>query len=498
VITSRPAGTLLERDGELAALEALFDAAIAGEGGALYVSGPPGIGKTALLARARRSARARGMTTLHAAGVDLARELPFGVAVDLVAPLLRDAQSHELLAGAAAPAQALVRGGPLDGDELRLLHALYWVVANLADRGPVAVFVDDAHWADPLSLRFALFLAQRIADLPAALVLAARQGEPDAPVELLRSMTGRPGVVHAELGPLTPAGVAEMVRGARPDAPEAFCTACARLTRGNPLLLRELLRAADAAGIRSDAPERLGDLAPRGILDGVLVRLDRLPDPARAVAEATAVLGDGPLHLAGALAGTDMPATASAVDALTRAEILELDDRVRFVHPLLRSAVHAELPPGRRALLHRRAAALLAQEGGTSAAVAAHLLAAPAAGDAWAVARLLDGAADAVDRGAPATAVRFLRRALDEPPAPDARPEVLLRLAEAEAAAGEPEAVERLEQALRLVSSTSDRARIRIRLGWMLHKRGRLEESAAVFADGLTELDGHAPGHEDQ
>ena len=58
------------------------------------------------------------------------------------------------------------------------LHGLYWLTANLAAEQPLLILVDDAHWADPPSLRWLAYLAQRLDGLPAALIVAARPGEP--------------------------------------------------------------------------------------------------------------------------------------------------------------------------------------------------------------------------------------------------------------------------------------------------------------------------------
>src|SRR4029078_6501326 len=99
-------------------------------------------------------------------------------------------------------------------------------------------------------------------------------------------------------------------------------------------------------------------------------------------------------------------------------------------HPVLRAAVYAEMRPGERARLHRRAAALLALDDAQPSAVCAHLLESDPAGDAWAANALMSAAERALANGVPGTAVRYLRRALAESPVE--RSLVLARLAFAE------------------------------------------------------------------
>src|SRR5947209_3544284 len=98
---------LVERNRELGAVEALL-AAASGKGAVLLVEGPPGIGKTALLAAVQRLADARGLRTLTAVGGELDQELPFAIIRQLFEPALRAASPAaraELLGGAAGLAR---------------------------------------------------------------------------------------------------------------------------------------------------------------------------------------------------------------------------------------------------------------------------------------------------------------------------------------------------------------------------------------------------------
>ena len=130
---SEPA--LLERDGELRAIEAALDAAAAGRGGLVLIEGPAGIGKSALVARARAAAVERNVAVAHARGSELERADPFGVVRQLLEPRLRAmtaAVRERALVGAAGLAAPVVlpelAAPASDGDSsFATLHGLYWL-----------------------------------------------------------------------------------------------------------------------------------------------------------------------------------------------------------------------------------------------------------------------------------------------------------------------------------------------------------------------------------
>jgi hypothetical protein len=149
---------ILERDGEVAQLDALLQDARAGRGRLAVLEGPAGIGKTSVLAAVRADAERAGMTVLRARGADLEREYAFGVVRQLFEPLLAGAgasERTEWLDGAAGLAVArlgLVSGEAEDEAGLpdatfAVLHGLYWLTANVAQRSPLLLLVDEAHWA---------------------------------------------------------------------------------------------------------------------------------------------------------------------------------------------------------------------------------------------------------------------------------------------------------------------------------------------------------------
>ncbi|HWH94199.1 MAG TPA: AAA family ATPase [Baekduia sp.] len=499
---SAPAG-VLEREPELRALEELLEDARAGRGRLLIVEGPPGLGKSTLLGHAAAGATESGMLVLRAAGRELERDLGWGVGRSLFEAwllTLPDEERVELLEGPAAPARALFDpqhavGGAVGPDAgFALMHGLFWLTVHAAERRPLALIVDDAQWADEPSLRWLLYLLGRLAEQPVALLVAARPGEPGAG-GLFDALLSDPAVSVLELAPLSPEAVTTLIRARLTDADRAFCARCFELTAGNPLFLREVLRAAEpasAAGVQ-DAVERAAPTLARLVLR----RLASLADNAQALARAVAVFEGGVApEVAGALAGLDPGASLQAADTLARADILGPADPLDFVHPLMRAAVYGGLGRHERARLHGRGARLLLERGAPSEQVGAHLLEAVPAGDPAAVDALRAAADVAMAHGVPVSAIAYLQRALREPPAPAARPQLLEHLGRAELLAGHRDAVGHLRTALEATADARDRAALWLELGRTLHDFGQLEEACAACEDGLREL-GDA-GEEDE
>ncbi len=291
------------------------------------------------------------------------------------------------------------------------------------------------------------------------------------------------------------------MRARFPDADDAFCRACSRVTGGNAFLLTELLGQVEVEQQPPDADTaaRLDELAPESVLNAVLRRLTALPEDARAVARAVAVLGDGaPVEQVARLSGLTMRQTFRGADALAARHLFYPGAPLAFVHPLIVAAVKASMSPLDRAAAHRRAAMILTAAGAPDEQVAAHLLAAPAESDPRAVGSLRAAARNALARGAAESAVRILRRALAEQPGPDVYPEVLAELAEAESVAGLPGAVERLEDAMRVVDAAPRRAELALTQGIALHGQQRFTDAAEVLAGALADSDPRDPDQADE
>ena len=267
-------------------------------------------------------------------------------------------------------------------------------------------------------------------------------------------------VAVTRLHALSPAGTGRLVEDEWQDSPPGVVETCHRVTGGNPWLIGELLEELRAAG---SSPGAIVDGAVEhlvGVQDGVRGRLIRLGDPAVRLAQAIAVLGDGcELPHAGKLAELTPAEAAQAATALVGAGHLVDRQRLAFAHPLVRAAVRDSMPAAVRAATHSRAAALLRSEGADGELIAGQLLASSPVGAGWAAGVLLNTAGSALARGAPETAVRHLRRALEELP-PSEQNGTLRALGNALARLADPAATGVLERALRAAPDPGIRSRI--------------------------------------
>ncbi len=516
----RPAGRrwgapLVERERELRALEQLLAGAQDRRGGLLLLEGRPGEGKSRLIDCARHLAEQAEMTVLAARGSEHESAHPFGAVMQLLEPRLQRADETErtrLFAGMARPAAALFSSAepdrpPVVGEsQLTVLHALYWVLGNLAWREdgsepvPVLIAIDDAQWVDASSLRFVMHLVIRVAELPLAVVLATRPIVSDAPggeeasrgssQQQLADLRGRAAVNALRLDPLSERGVQEIVRSACADADAGLAPACARATGGNPFLLIELLQALRAEDLAdAGAVARVEDLVPETVLQSVARRVQRLGADAASLARAAAILGDGAaLRQAATVAGLGPEAAEAAAEALLQVQILRAGDPLTFEHPLIASAVGAELTELARGQLHRRAAEVLAHDGASLGAVCSHLLAARRWASPWVVETLRQAAREAHAHGEYGWAAQLLARASDEPPPAALRDEVLLELAQAEAASGQPQALDRLSNALARCGEAHRRADALRSLSELLLARADYALAADAAERGLAEL----------
>ncbi|MDQ4047835.1 MAG: ATP-binding protein, partial [Actinomycetota bacterium] len=299
------AGTrLFEREGEIRRIRAALERAADGHGSLVVVEGPAGIGKSRLLSEACAHGAECGLQALRARGGVLERDLAYGaVRLLLERPLaaLEAAERDDVLGGAAALAvPALAAAGteqqaPADR-AFTVDHGLFWCLANLAERRPLLLALDDAHWFDAPSLRFLNYLARRLGDLPVAMIVATRDDERGPEPLLVEQLTVEPDAEVLRPLPLSPDGVAAVLeeRMGGPVARE-FGIACHAAVGGNPFLLSELVGALAADGVRptADAAARVRQVRPPTLSRAILLRLARMHAGDAELATAVAVLGEG-------------------------------------------------------------------------------------------------------------------------------------------------------------------------------------------------------------
>jgi DNA-binding CsgD family transcriptional regulator len=488
-------GHLQERGHELDALGVAIERARGGLGGAVIVEAAAGIGKTTLLALARAEAAHAGLRVLRATGRELERDFPFGVVRQLFEEPLHSASGiarGQLLSGAAAPAAALLgatpRGSVPPDAAFAFVHGIYWLAANLAERQPLMLAVDDLHLADVDSLRALVYLTARLEELPLLLAAATRTGEGGSVPEA--ELRASANVQLLRPAPLSLEATANVVRAALGgEAGDELCRACHGASGGNPFLARELALAAVAEGIAaSDSAVGIAELAPATVAHATLPRIRRLGPDARAFGRAVAVLDRAELRIAAALADMDEGAAANAADALMEAGILAAEHPLRFEHPVIATVVLDEATPAFRERAHRRAAELLHAAGAPVESVASHLMRSEPRGESWAAKALRAAGCAALESGAPETAARNLRRALEEG-GDTGGPALLHELGRAEAACGSPGALEHLVRAQEQASDPAARARVLETLAETRFVAGDLRAAVEALREAHDQVD---------
>jgi DNA-binding CsgD family transcriptional regulator len=409
---------LLDRLGERELLEQLVAGVRGGQSRVLVVRGEAGVGKTALLAHL--SEAADGCRIERAVGVESEMELPFAGLHALCAPMLaRVEHLPEPQRVALGTAFGMSAGPPPERFLVGL--AVLSLLADAADEQPLLCIVDDAQWLDGVSAQTLVFVARRLLAERVGLVFALREtgiehvldGLPELVVEGLAEPDAR-----ALLEIALPGAVDTRVRRRILDE-----------TRGNPLALIELPRGftpAELAGGFAVADAR--PLTSR-IEQSFVQRVELLPRETQLLLLTAAAepLGDvSLLWRAAELLGVDGEAARSA----EAAGLIELGARVRFLHPLVRSAVYRASNPSDRRDVHRALA------DATDVAVdpdrrAWHQAQATTQLDEAVAAELARSADRAQRRGGLAAAAAFLQRAAELTPDPATRVERSLAAAQA-------------------------------------------------------------------
>ncbi len=486
---------LLERERELAELDAVVGEVRAGAGRLVAIEATAGLGKTRLLKAAREAAAEAGLRVLAARATELERDFPFALVRQLFEPQLTalpTAEREVLFEGASAARGPLGLGtsGDPTHDGFAVLHGLYWVTAALAERGPLLLAIDDAHWSDAASLDYLGFLLPRLEELPVLVVVTSRPDELDAPPGLGRIVTD---TLARRMTPaaLSRDGTTTLLTAELGRQPEpAFAATCHEVSGGNPFLLSELAHTLVEQEIQPEAKhaERVWELVPERVARTVLLRLARLPVEAGAVARSLAVLGDDrDYRLVAELAGLDSEATVRGADALRASAILDAGVSPRFIHPLVRNAVYADVPAGKRARAHARAATLLRDRRASPEQIATQLIASDPTGERATVETLLEAGERALATGAPRSAIAYLTRALDEPPPTDLRPAVLSQLITAGTRAADYSLLGAIEADVfaELEREPSLRSRWAVQLTLWMALSGRFDQAASLLVDAI-------------
>ncbi|MFC4066220.1 helix-turn-helix transcriptional regulator [Actinoplanes subglobosus] len=371
------------RERESGQLRTCADRVRAGDSWLAVVEGEAGIGKSALVRGLTGSLA--DFTVLRAVADPSESDVPYGVLEQL-------AQE----AGFAAGAAPHVAGGRL----LLLLGEL-----QQAGR-PVAVIVDDLHWADRLSVQALGFVLRRLWADRVLTVLVTRPEAGPAAETLDRLLRSSDRTTRLELGGLDAGEVGRLAQALADSAPAPGVTERLHAwTRGNPLHIRTVLAEVPAEVLRDGSVDRWP--VPRTLLAGIGTQLAHLPGESRELVEALAVLdARTPLSTIGRLAGVPDPARAlgpALTAGLAQWWPNEPQSPVELVHALHRDAIYDGLAPDRRRTLHAGAAHLV----GTAASWA-HRVAAATSTDEVLAAELERSGTDEATNGRNAVAATRL------------------------------------------------------------------------------------------
>jgi DNA-binding CsgD family transcriptional regulator len=358
VVADAVVADLVGRDDELAAIAGMLRGT---GGGGLLVAGGPGAGKSALLHAAADLAARDGRTVLRAAGVPAEAGVPYAGLHQLLYPL---AGAFESL---APRPRAVLRAafGHAEGpapDMFPAAVATLEVLAGAAAGGGLLVVADDLHWMDDATLGVLRFVARRIASVPVALVAAIRHGFEDVLIE-----ADMPIVV---LRPLRPDEAERLVLKRHPELDARGRAWVLEHAAGNPLALAELPLSAGPGAAADGAAAGTAGTAVRIPLTARLehsfaARLRGLSAPARlAAVVAAAADGDDFAEIAAAITlAVPGPGGASSLRPVLDAGILAVSQaRVRFEHPLMRSAIYSAAGPEPRRRAHAALAEVLDME----------------------------------------------------------------------------------------------------------------------------------------
>ncbi|MGD0197093.1 MAG: AAA family ATPase [Solirubrobacteraceae bacterium] len=348
------------RVGELGELELAAREAEGRSPTLVLLGGDSGVGKTRLLDELERRLQSDEMLVLRGAAVEEGdAELPYSPLLNALRPLVRErdpvlatlaqssrAQLAKLLPGlepVPAPEQA-----PDGSGQVRLFEALLDLLHALSERQPLALILEDVHWADSSTRTFVSFLARSLRREHLVVVLSFRTDELHRrhPLRALLAELERLGRARRiELAPFDRAELTEALTDILGDAPpEELVTRLYERSEGNPLYTEELL----AAGLDGRGA------APASLRDAFLLRAFRLSPPAQRAARAIAAGRLLDQAMIAEVTGIDGDALTVALREAVDAQVLvSVDDgRLAFRHALLREAVVDDLLPGERGELH--------------------------------------------------------------------------------------------------------------------------------------------------
>ena len=393
--------TLIGRDPELRLLRRAAADVAAGRGRSIRIEGTPGMGKSALLAGALRTALPAGCRAGWGIGDELAQRMPLGVVLECVESAMSGDATRDLVRQLFT-----VAADALDGPGPHTVERAVTLVRQATTEAPLILVADDLHRADTTTLRVWAALHGLTRELPLLLVASARPGD--------AQLFGVPADEVVTLAPLTAEEATALVRAV---APEPFDPRVLRRllgdAGGNPYYLRHL-----AATRRDDAGYR--GAPPAELVAAVDAHLATFSEETRHLLRAVAFLGDHCTVAEVAAVTERPPAQLQRVLEPARAAGVLTDDPelLTFRHRIVSRVLHESTPAALRIMLHRSFAEKIAEVGGAPERVVGQLLAGPVPLDSGA-SHWLTQHIEQLSARSPQVAVSMLKRvrteyALDE------------------------------------------------------------------------------------
>ena len=389
----------VERAEDLAHLRALMERARKGKGGAVFLTGEAGVGKSRLALLLAEEAGRRGWTVATGRAYAAEAGVPYALFSDALIPTLnelgRDALAV-LTRGSESELEflfPLLRAGrpapaappPTPDSNLQLYWTFAQLLKALAARRPLLIVLDDLHWTDASSAELLRFIARHLVDSPILIVATVNEAERAAHPALPgveQSLQGLGIAAGYHLPPLSHVDTAELVRqafGVGEAVTREFTALLHGWTRGNPFFIEETLKAlVDAGRLRREGGQWLGwemdDMElPGSIRDAVLLGVSRLSAAAREVAEVVAIVGTRSRYeTLQSVCSLGEPELVEALEELCHRNLLgEADGEggplYEFQHPMVRKILVGEIGLARQRLVHGKIAAALERLYGTRA-----------------------------------------------------------------------------------------------------------------------------------
>lgn len=439
-----PGTPFVNRSEEFEALIGDYERALSGTSGAVALLGDAGIGKTRLAEEFIRWAAEQGADVISGRTHRVGGNLPYGTLIDALRPrlererapddLLEDVWLSELSRLLPEIRDRYPDLPPLLDDEAqgraRLFEAISRVVAAMAERSPVVLFLDDLHWESRGTLDVLKYAGRRWTEAGARVLLVlglrpeATESLP-APARWLSDLGRELPVRSLDLDPLAERDTLDLLldlvggtRAGEDSDLERFGRWLFEETSGHPLFVAETLKDLTRRGVIGAHPDTDGrwriELAPaardpralRGLLpesvrEAIGAQLSRLGGPASTFLAACAVLGDGfgfeqvlrvaALHEEEGLRALDEVLAGRLIRQAGEEAGATTTETYAFVHDKVRDVAYTDAGAARRRVFHRRALGALEQTGAPTARLARH---ARATGDLWAAFRYLVAAGD--------------------------------------------------------------------------------------------------------